>query len=83
MEILEDYFLYIFLLLWDEKGEYVDVGYVECYLEMREGGVLKMGKRVSLLKVLVMGKVEVVDEVVKVFVVLKGKVEEWVKKFKE
>jgi tetratricopeptide (TPR) repeat protein len=82
-ETLEDHLSYILPLPWDEKGEYADAGHVECYLETREGGVLKMGKRVSLLKALATGKVEVVDEVVKVFVVPKGKAEEWVKKFKE
>jgi tetratricopeptide (TPR) repeat protein len=82
-ETLEDHLSYILPLPWDEKGEYKGVGDVECYLETRDGGVLKMGKKVTLLKALSTGKVEVVDEVVKVFVVPKGKAEEWVKKFKE
>ncbi|KAK0391102.1 hypothetical protein NLU13_0604 [Sarocladium strictum] len=82
-ETLEDHLSYILPLPWDQKGEYATVGDVECYLETKEGGVLKMGKRVSLLKALGTGKVEVVDGVVKVFVVPKGKADGWVKKFKE
>lgn len=82
-ETLDDHLSYILPLPWDEKGEYRGAGDVECYLETREGGVLKMGRKVSLLKALGTGKIEVVDGVVKVFVVPKAKAEGWVKKFKE
>ncbi|KAH8173114.1 hsp70/Hsp90 co-chaperone cns1 [Sarocladium implicatum] len=82
-ETLDDHLSYILPLPWDQKGDYASAAAVECYLETRDGGVLKMGKRVSLLKALGTGKVEVVDGVVKVFVVPKGKAEAWVKEFKE
>ena len=82
MQTLEDHLGYVFPLPWDTKGKYTVAG-VECYVETKEGGLLKMGKRVSLLKVLGTGKVEVVDEVVKIFVVPKDGAEGWVKKFKD
>ncbi|KAH7017551.1 hypothetical protein EDB80DRAFT_772944 [Ilyonectria destructans] len=80
-QALDDHLSYVFPLPWDREREYTPAG-VECYVETREGGLLKMGKRVSLLKVLGTGKVEVVDEVVRIFVVPRAKAEAWVKEHK-
>ncbi|KFH47792.1 Hsp70/Hsp90 co-chaperone-like protein [Hapsidospora chrysogenum ATCC 11550] len=82
MQTLEDHLSYVFPLPWDKEGTYTMAG-TECYVETREGGLLKMGKRVPLLKILSTGKVEVVDEVVRIFVLPKAEAEAWVKKFKE
>jgi tetratricopeptide (TPR) repeat protein len=82
MQALEDHLSYVFPLPWDKEGAYTMAG-TECYVETREGGLLKMGKRVPLLKILSTGKVEVVDEVVRIFVLPKAEAEAWVKKFKE
>lgn len=79
---VEDHLGYVFPLPWDEKGVY-HVDNVECYVETKEGGLLKMGRKVTLLKVLSSGKVEVVDEVVRIYVLPKAEAEGWVKKFKE
>ncbi|KAM5348259.1 hypothetical protein ACJ41O_008083 [Fusarium nematophilum] len=78
---LEDHLGYVFPLPWDKEGAYTLAG-VEAFVETREGGLLKMGKRVPLLKVLGTGKVEVVDEVVRIFVVPKNKAEAWTKEHK-
>ncbi|KAG5997398.1 hypothetical protein E4U43_002643 [Claviceps pusilla] len=78
---LEEHLSYVFPLPWDKDGVYTLAG-VSCYVETREGGVLKMGKRVPLLKVLGTGKVDVVDEVVRIYVVPNAKAEAWVDKFK-
>ncbi|KAJ6789928.1 hypothetical protein PWT90_10018 [Aphanocladium album] len=56
---------------------------VACYVETRDGGLLKMGKKASLLKVLSTGKVEIVDQVVRIFVLPVDKADEWIVKFKE
>jgi hypothetical protein len=56
---------------------------VECYVETVSGGLVKVGRKVPLLKVLGTGNVEVVDDLLKVFVVPKARVEGWVKEFKE
>ena len=78
---LEDHLSYIFPLPWDKEGVYTTAG-VEAFVETAQGGLLKMGKRVPLLKVLGTGKVEVVDEVVRIFVVPKDKAEAWTKEHK-
>lgn len=80
-QTLEDHLSYVFPLPWDKDGAYTPAG-VTCYIETKDGGVLKMGKRVSLLKVLATGKVEVVDEVVRIFVLPNAKADDWVQKFK-
>ncbi|KAF4126794.1 TPR repeat protein [Geosmithia morbida] len=80
---LDDHLGYILPLPWDDKGVYRPDN-VEAYVETRDGGLLKMGRRVSLLKVLSTGKVEVVDDVVRIFVLPKGDAAQgWIKKFKE
>jgi tetratricopeptide (TPR) repeat protein len=81
-QTLQDHLSYVFPLPWDKDGVYIAAG-VTCYVETMEGGVLKMGKKVPLLKVLSTGKVEVVDEVVKIFVLPNDKADQWVKRFKE
>ena len=55
---------------------------VECYMETLDGGLVKLGRKVPLITVLGSGKVEVVDEVVRIFVVPKPKAEAWVGEFK-
>lgn len=81
-ETLADHLGYVFPLPWDVKKEYT-LAKVECYVETVTGGLVKWGKKLPLLKVLVGGKVEVVDQVVKVFVVPSHGAEAWVKTFKE
>ncbi|KAL2148472.1 hypothetical protein VTH82DRAFT_2026 [Thermothelomyces myriococcoides] len=81
-ETLEQHFGYVFPLPWDRTGEYSPAG-VECYAETASGGLVKVGKKVPLLKVLGGGNVEVVDNLVKIFVVPKSKAEAWVREFKE
>lgn len=81
-ETLADHLGYVFPLPWDAKGEYT-LGKVECYVETVTGGLVKWGKKLPLLKVLGGGKVEVVDQVVKVFVVPSTGAEAWVKTYKE
>lgn len=81
-QTLEDHLGYVFPLPWDKDGAYTLPG-TECYVETRDGGLLKMGKRVPLLKILSTGKVELVDDVMRIFVLPKAEAEAWVKKFKE
>ena len=68
-------------LPWDSEGEYNPKG-VECYMETIAGGLIKVGRAASLLKVLSSGKVEVVDEVVRIFVVPKEKAAAWIEDHK-
>ncbi|OAQ97035.1 hypothetical protein LLEC1_05784, partial [Akanthomyces lecanii] len=79
---LEDHLDYIFPLPWDEHGAY-RLPSVSCYVETKDGGLLRMGRKASLLKMLSTGKVEVVDEVVRIFVLPTDKAAEWIVEFKE
>lgn len=81
-ESLDQHFGYVFPLPWDRAGEYTAAG-VECYVESVNGGLVKIGRKVPLLKVLAGGNVEVVDDLLKVFVVPKGRAEGWVREWKE
>lgn len=66
---------------WDEQGEYNPKN-VECYVETMTGGLIKVGRAASLLKILSSGKVEVVDDVVRIFVVPASKAPAWIADFK-
>ncbi|KIN08611.1 hypothetical protein OIDMADRAFT_140963 [Oidiodendron maius Zn] len=81
MQTLGDHLAYILPVPWDSKGEYTPTS-VECYMETVTGGLIKVGRKVTFLKVLSEGNVEVVDDVVKIFVVPKTRAEMWVKEFK-
>ncbi|KAI1756936.1 TPR-like protein [Xylaria castorea] len=78
---LADHLGYVFPLPWDTEGAYTLAG-VECYMETVTGGLIKLGKKVPLLKVLSGGKVEVVDEVVRIFALPKAQAAGWVEEFK-
>ncbi|KAI0391665.1 TPR-like protein [Xylariaceae sp. FL0594] len=80
-QTLADHLAYVFPLPWDKEARYTLAG-VECYIETATGGLVKVGKKVPLLNVLAGGKVEVVDEVVRVFVVPRKEAEAWVSEFK-
>ncbi|KAI1098047.1 TPR-like protein [Jackrogersella minutella] len=80
-QCLADHLAYVFPLPWDAAGEYIVAG-VECYMETLGGGLVKVGKKAPLLKVLSAGNVEVVDEVVRFFVLPKQKAAAWVQEFK-
>lgn len=73
---------YIFPLPWDEQHEYT-MDEVEGYMETSSGGMVKVGRNVSLLKVLGSGNVEVIDGMVKISLVPKGKAAGWIDKVRK
>ncbi len=73
---------YIFPLPWDDRHEY-EVANVELYMETTNGGLIKVGKNMSLLKVLGSGEVDIVDELVKVNVLIKSKARAWIEEMKQ
>lgn len=81
-ETLADHLGYVFPLPWDQKGDYT-LANVESYMDTISGGIIKVGKKVSLLKLLSSNNVEVIDEVVRLFVLPKAKAEGWLKSYKE
>lgn len=80
-ESLNEHLSYILPAPWDVEHEYT-LEKVECYMETIEGGLIKAGKKLSLLKLLSSGKMEVVDGLVRVNVVPKGKAAQWIEEFK-
>jgi hypothetical protein len=79
-QTLNDHLSYILPLPWDETHEYT--ADVECYIETTNGGLIKAGKKLPLLKILSSGKVEIVDGLLKVYVVPKAKASAWIQEFK-
>ncbi|KAK2018167.1 TPR-like protein [Colletotrichum eremochloae] len=80
-ERLADHLEYILPVPWDDKGEYTPDG-VECYMETAAGGLVKVGKKATLLKILSGGSVEVVDGIVRVYVVPAARAKGWIEEFK-
>ncbi|KAK0255050.1 HSP70/90 co-chaperone [Friedmanniomyces endolithicus] len=80
-ETIAQHLNYILPTPWDEAREY-SLQSVECYMETIQGGLIKAGKKVSILKLLESGKIEVVDGLVKVNVVPKARAAEWIDDFK-
>ena len=81
-ETLSQHLEYILPMPWDTDHEYA-LSSVECYMETVQGGLIKAGKNLTLLKFLGSGKVEVVDGLVKVNVVPKTKASHWIEEFKQ
>ncbi|RDL33766.1 TPR-like protein [Venustampulla echinocandica] len=81
-ETLTHHLSYILPLPWDKEGAYTPAS-VECYIETVKGGLLKVGKKAVLLKILSSENVAVTDEVVKIFVVPKSNADTWVQDFKK
>lgn len=83
-ESLGDHLAYILPVPWDTtQKDYVSAAAVDCYMETISGSLVKVGKKMALGKILAQANVEVVDEVVRVFVVPRGQAEAWVREFKE
>ncbi|KAK6606237.1 TPR repeat protein [Botrytis cinerea] len=80
MDTVGQHLEYILPLPWDVKGEYRDEKVVECYVEKKKGSLIKVGRKVTLLKVLNGG--EVVDGVVSIYVVPKQKAAGWIEEWK-
>jgi hypothetical protein len=81
-ESLGQHLQYILPVPWDQKGEYTPEG-VECYVETVSGGLIKAGKKLSMLKILSSGKVELLDGLLKVSVVPAGQAAKFIEEFKK
>ncbi|KAI9368516.1 hypothetical protein BJX61DRAFT_523700 [Aspergillus egyptiacus] len=77
MSSIQDHLEYIFPLPWDTKKEYT-IASVECYMDTHTGGLIKAGKKLPLLQILSGSKVEVVDELVRIYVVPAAKSKEFI-----
>jgi hypothetical protein len=78
---IQDHLEYIFPLPWDTKKEYT-INSVDCFMETMTGGLVKAGKKVSLLQILSGSKVEVVDQLVTIYIVPTAKTDKFVAEMK-
>lgn len=67
---------------WDQSGEYTPKN-VDCFMETRTRGLIKLGKKVTLGSVLGSGKVDVLDGIVRIYLVPKSKATTWIANFKQ
>ncbi|EEH16748.1 hypothetical protein PABG_06835 [Paracoccidioides brasiliensis Pb03] len=81
IETIGDHLGYIFPLPWDSGQEY-RLDSVDCFMETVTGGLIKVGKKMSLLKILTGGKVEVIDGLVRINIVPTTKSKKWIEEMK-
>lgn len=68
-------------LPWDSKSEY-KLNTVDCYMDTTTGGMIKIGKKLSLLEILSNDKVEVVDGLVRIHIVPQSLAPKWIEEIK-
>ena len=76
-----DHLSYILPLPWDITKEY-KLDDVECYMDTPKGGLIKVGKKLSLLQVLANGKTIVTDDLVSIHVVPSNLSGRWIEEVK-
>lgn len=69
-------------LPWDSRGEY-KLNSVDCYMDTTSGGMIKVGKKLSLLEILSNDKVEVVDGLVRIHIVPQSLAAKWIEEIKK
>ena len=72
---------YILPLPWDKKNEYKQ-STVDCYMDTISGGLMKVGKKLTLLEALSNGKTEVLDGLVRIYVVPVSLAPQWIEEVK-
>lgn len=79
---LSHHLSYILPLPWDGKKEYT-MDSIDCYMDTLSGGLMKVGKKLKLLDILSNGKTEIVDGLVRVYVVPKARTGQWIEEVKK
>lgn len=84
-ESLGQHLEYILPVPWDKLKEFggPDGTGVDCFVETAVGGLRKVGRRVEFGEVIKGGVVEVKDGLICVYVIPKGRVQEWIEEFKK
>ena len=80
-DAIAQHFEYMLPLPWDDQNQYA-LNSVDFFMETAKGGLIKVGKNMSLLKALSSGDVEVVDGLVKINVVPKSRASAWIEEMK-
>lgn len=73
---------YILPLPWDTKKEYRE-NTVDCYMDTSTGGMIKVGKKVPLIEILSKDNVEVVDGLVRIYIVPQALAGQWIDEIKK
>jgi hypothetical protein len=81
-DAIEHHLSYILPLPWDTKNEYKQAT-VDCYMDTITGGLMKVGKKLTLLEVLSNGKTEVVDGLVRMYIVPQSLAGQWIEEVKK
>lgn len=81
MDSISDHLNYIFPLPWDTVNDY-RLSAVDCYIQTITGGLIKAGKKLPLLEILGGGSVEVIDDLITIFVIPTAKSAKWIETFK-
>ncbi|RMZ80070.1 hypothetical protein DV737_g3150, partial [Chaetothyriales sp. CBS 132003] len=79
---LSQHLSYILPTPWDDKQLYT-LSSVDCYMDTITGGMMKVGKKLKLLEVLSNGKTEVVDGLVRIYVVPTSLAGQWINEVKQ
>lgn len=77
-----DHLSYLIPLPWDTTGDY-KVNSVDCYMDTPSGGMIKVGKKLSLLQALANGKTVVNDGLVKIYVVPTKQAPKWIEEIRK
>ncbi|KAK7887752.1 HSP70/90 co-chaperone [Exophiala xenobiotica] len=72
---------YILPLPWDTENAYKQ-STVDCYMDTVGGGLMKIGKKLTLLEALSNGKTEIVDGLVRIYVVPVSLASQWIAEVK-
>lgn len=80
-DTISQHLSYILPLPWDSKNQYKQ-DTVECYMDTISGGLMKIGKKLTLLEALSNGKTEVVDGLVRIYVVPTSMAAQWIEEVK-
>jgi len=80
-DAIRDHLSYILPLPWDAQELY-KIDTVDCYMDTITGGLIKIGKKLTLLEALTNGKTEVVDGLVRIYVVPASLAPKWIEEVK-
>lgn len=81
LESINDHLEYIFPLPWDEMRLYRP-NTVDCFMDTVPGGLVKVGKKLSMLRLLSDGNVEIVDGLIKIHTVPSQMAATWIAQVK-
>ena len=74
---IHEHLSYMLPVPWDTQGDY-KLGTVDCYMDTVSGGLIKVGKKITLLEILSGDKVEVLDGLVRFYIIPVSMATKWI-----